>query len=316
MQIGSARGEPGRLTTGHVELGQYPDGPIMAPVMIAKGRRPGPRLWVQCLVHGPEVGAPIALARFLRALDLDAFGGTIAALMAANPLGLRAYNRLTPNDGMNLNRVFPGKPDGSVSEQLAHRVHALAVEHGDVMLDLHSGGDLTITAFYVIYPKEDAAWSREAARLCAATGSRYQWGSTEGWLRGAAFGSFARRTQRPALIMETGGGGRVTEQDLANYKLALTGLCQALGMLAGTPVPASDVRHGGNAIHVKATRGGFWHPAVAPGDDMVAGRTMGRVVDVFGAVVEEVPCPIAIRRPYMGVFSGDQLVEVVESLPA
>ena len=73
--------------------------------------------------------------------------------MVANPLGFRKYNRLTPQDGMNLNRIFPGNPDGTVSEQLAHRLLDLALETGDVMLDLHSGGDLTITPFYVIYAK-------------------------------------------------------------------------------------------------------------------------------------------------------------------
>lgn len=322
MQIGTAIAKSGALVTGHVELGQYPDGPIMAPVMIAQGAKPGKRLWVQCLVHGPEIGAPIALARFLRALDLNNFAGTIAALMVANPLGMRGYNRLTPQDGMNLNRVFPGKTDGSVSEQLAHRVLSLALEHGDVMLDLHSGGDLTITAFYVIYPGNDAPWARESQRLAASVGSRYQWGSNESWLKGAAFSNFARRGERPAIIVESGGGARVTDQDLENYRTALTGLTQALGMQAGTPPVANDVRRGGNAVHVKATRGGFWHPAVSPGDDMVEGQVMGRIVDIFGAVVEEAKCPIArawvgsIRRPYMAIYAGDQIVEVVERIGA
>jgi len=302
-------------------LCQYPDAPVMAPVMIAEGMAPGPRLWIQCLVHGPEIGGPISVARFLRGLDLRTFKGTIAALMTANPLGMRAYNRLTPQDGANINRVFPGKPDGSVSEQIAHRVLSLADEHGDVMLDLHSGGDLTITAFYVIYTADDTPAARESRRLAAAVGSRYQWGSNEDWLKGACFSNYTRRCSKPALIVETGGGARVTDQDFENYRIALNGLATALGMLSGVPPVASDVRHGGNAIHVKSTKGGFWHAKVAPGEDMVEGQVMGEIVNFFGEVVETARCSLpkawvgSIRRPFMPIYAGDQIVEVVQTLP-
>ncbi len=316
MQIGTVTTAPATLSKGTVELGRYPDGPLAAPVMVAEGGQPGPSLFVTCLVHGPEVGGPIALARFMKGIELAQMKGRIVALLAANPLGLRAQNRLTPQDGMNLNRVFPGKEDGSVSEQLAHRVFTLAAEHGDVLLDLHSGGDLTITAFYVIYTKGDAA----SQRLAQSVGSRYQWGSDEGWLKGALFSNFTRRQAKPAIIVETGGGGRVTEQDLANYQTAFGGLTRALGMLPGTPPTAEDIRGGGNAIHVKATSGGFWQPKVAPGDDMVEGQVMGEVVDFYGDVAMTARCPMkrawvgSIRRPFMPVYSGDQIVEVVETV--
>ncbi len=314
--------EAGSIGKGQVVLGQAPDGPLTAPVIVARGRQPGPRLWIQCLIHGPEVVGPIALGRFLKEIDLAELKGSITGLLAANPLGFRAYNRLTPQDGANLNRVFPGKADGAVSEQLAHRVHSLAVEHGDVMLDLHSGGDLTITAFYVIYTKGEGPAYAESQRLAASVGSRYQWASNEGWLKGAAFSNFTRRADRPAIIVESGGGGRVTDQDLANFRTALFGLTRALGMLPGDPPTVSDIRHGGNAIHIKATTGGFWNPVVAPGDDLVEGQVMGQVIDIYGDVAETVRCTFprawvgSIRRPWMGVYSGDQVLEVVETLDA
>src|SRR6185437_7989901 len=220
--------------------------------------------WVQAGIHGPEVVGQIAIARFLRGLDLAKLKGRIACLMVANPLGFRGYNRLTPQDGMNLNRIFPGKPDGTVSEQLAHRILELALATGDVMLDLHSGGDFTITPFYVIYHKGLGEASARAAALSKTVVSRLQWGSDEAWLDGSAFANFTKRG-KPALIVESGGGARVWDEDLANLQTALTGLCQALEMLPGTPPAAQDVRYGGNAIHLKTRVGGFWHPLVQPG---------------------------------------------------
>ena len=320
MRIENVEAAPGSIARGYVEIGHYPDMPIHSPLMIARGRKGGPTLWLQCLVHGPEVVGPISAARFLREIDLEELSGTVVALLVANPLGFRAYNRLTPQDGANLNRVFPGKPDGSVSEQIAHRVLGLAMEHADVLVDLHSGGDLTITAFYVIYPKLDSDGAREAQRLASQVGSRYQWGSNEGWLKGAAFSNFTRRTGKPALIVESGGGARVTDEDLRNFRTALFGVTRAMGMLPGVPPTVEDVRGGGNALHLKASRGGFWQPLIAPGDDVVAGQELGHVVDVFGDVVETVTCSFAqawigsIRRPWMGVYAGDQVIEIVERL--
>lgn len=318
MQIGSAVARAGALVTGRVDLAEYPDGPVSSPVMIAQGAKPGPTLWVQCLVHGPEVVGPLSLARFLRGLDLSAMKGTIVGLMVGNPLGMRAHNRLTPQDGANLNRVFPGKADGAVSEQLAHRLFELAARWGDVLLDLHSGGELTITAFYTIYAQHDSPASRESRRLCASVGSRYQWGSSEGWLKGALFSNFVRKAGKPAIIVESGGGARVTEQDLANFATALGGITRALGMLPGAPPVATDIRYGGGALHLKSTRGGIWHNAVQPGDDVVAGQVLGTVVDFVGETVETVICPMdrgwigSIRRPYMPIYSGDQVIELVE----
>ena len=319
MNLGTAVSKKGKITRGSVELGHCPDGPLTSPAMLATGEADGPTLWIQAGIHGPEVVGQLAIARFLRGLDLAALKGRIACLMIANPLGFRGYNRLTPQDGMNLNRVFPGKADGSVSEQLAHRLLELASATGDVLLDLHSGGDLTITPFYVIYHKDQGEASARSAQLSKAVGSRLQWGSNEGWLKGSCFANFTKRG-KPALIVESGGGARVTDIDLSNMQTAIGGLCQALEMLPGTPPVAKDIRYGGNAIHLKARRGGFWHPLVQPGEDVVADQELGQVIDIFGDTVETITCAFArgwigsIRRPYIPLYSGDQVIELVESV--
>jgi predicted deacylase len=321
MRFGTAEAGAGELATGIIPLIEDPLGPVTSPVMLARGAQPGPRLLVTCLIHGGENVGPIALARFLRGLDLKAMKGSIAGLMCANPLGQRQHSRLTPQDGMNLNRIFPGKQDGPVTEQLAHRLMAIAEESGDVLMDLHSGGELTITAFYVIHDaKGDGPVEQEGKRLAASVGSRYQWGSAEDWLDGGFFTNVSRRLRIPSIIVESGGGARVRDEDLANFATALNGMTRALGMLPGAPPVAEDIRYGGNAVHVKCQRGGYWSPAVAPGDDMVGGQVMGEMIAMTGEVLETITCPIAsawvgsIRRPWMPLYAGDQVVEVVQRL--
>jgi hypothetical protein len=322
MRFGTAEAGAGELATGTIHLIDDPLGPVASPVMLARGAQHGPRLLVTCLIHGGENVGPIALARFLREIDLGTLRGSIAGLMCANPLGQRQHSRLTPQDGMNLNRIFPGNPKGAVTEQIAARLMEIArSEGGDAVLDLHSGGELTITAFYVIHDaKGDGEVEREGARLAANVGSRYQWGSREDWLDGGFFTNVSRRLRIPSIIVESGGGARVRDEDLANFRTALHGITRAMKMLPGDPPTAADIRRGGNGVHVKAARGGYWNPAVAPGDDMTGGQVMGEMVSMTGEVLETIRCPVAsawvgsIRRPWMPLYAGDQVVEVVERL--
>jgi predicted deacylase len=140
-------------------------------------------------------------------------------------------------------------------------------------------------------------------------------------MNGAALTNFTK-AGKSGLIVESGGGARVREEDFANFRVALNGICQALGMLPGTPPSAQDVRYGGNAVHLKTRRGGFWHPLVAPGDDVSEGQPLGEMVDIFGEVAETTTCSFkrawigSIRRPFMPLYAGDQIIELVESLPA
>src|SRR5262249_9935435 len=118
IRIGTAEATAGRIVRGTMALGEYPDGaPITSAVTIAQGARAGATLWVQGCVHGPEVGGIVGMVAFLRKLDIAALSGTVICLSTANPLGFRAYQRLTPQDGVNLNRAFPGEPAGGSSAQ-------------------------------------------------------------------------------------------------------------------------------------------------------------------------------------------------------
>ena len=129
--------------------------------------------------------------------------------MLANPLGFRGYNRLTPQDGFNLNRVFPGDPAGHLSQQLAHRLLELSLEHSDVMLDLHSGGDLTITCHYTLFHNDGTRGRRGIRAPGPGTGTPNVWNSLEPFLSGAHFANYTKRG-KPSLIVESGGGARVT----------------------------------------------------------------------------------------------------------
>lgn len=259
---------------------------------------------------------PLSIQRFLKTVDLNELKGTVVCLMLANPLGFRGYNRLTPQDGFNLNRVFPGNPGGHVSEQLANRLLELSLETADVLLDLHSGGDLTITCHYTLFHNDGTEAGQTSEGLAYATGAPNIWNSLEPFLEGTHFANFTKRG-KPALIVESGGGARVTEDDLERLTGAIFGVCQKLDMLPGTPPVLEKYRHGGDAVHLKARRGGLFIPKVGPGADVEKDQHIADIIDLFGDVVEEVRCPLSrawvgsIRRPHMPIYNGDQVFELV-----
>lgn len=321
MQIGTAEARTGHITRGHLALGEYPDGAaISTPVIIAKGHKPGPVLWVQNCIHGNEVGGPISVHAFLRRLDLAELHGTMIFALQGNPLSYRGLSRATPQDGTNLNRIFPGDPNGSLSQIMADRLLTTALANADAMLDLHSGGDFMITCHYALYHDDGSAAGRETARLVRGLGVPNLWNSLEDWLSGAAFARFTK-AGKPGLIVETGGGSRVTDEDVSRFVLAIQGMAQGLGMLPGDPIQLSSYRYGQDTLDLTARRGGLYRSLVEAGDDVVKDQIVGEVVDIFGDVTEQIRCPVergwvgAIRRPWMPIYSGEEVIEIIETMP-
>ncbi|MGQ0663382.1 MAG: succinylglutamate desuccinylase/aspartoacylase family protein [Pseudomonadota bacterium] len=316
IKVGTASAKRGERTTGHLTLGHYPDAPISSPVIIAAGSEDGPTLWVQGCVHGPEVGGPVGILRFFASLDLNQVKGTVVAVMLANPLAFRALARNTPYDGENLNRVFPGGAADGHTRQIAGTLLRTALKTADAMLDLHSGGDRSIVPFYALYWNDGSPTSAEAARLARAAGTPDIWASTDGWLKGAMFTNLTRRGV-PALIVECGGGAQVPDSHIDNYASAIAGVATAMGILAGEPPRQANYRVADNALLVYNTRGGMFVPAVEAGAVVKEGDELGRIMDLFGNIVETVRSPVgpgwiaSIRRRYMPLHSGEQVAEVI-----
>jgi predicted deacylase len=115
---------------------------IELPLFEARGSRDGPRVCLLAGVHGCEYASIEALTRFMRQLDSSALCGSVIAAPIVNMPAFRARSPfVTPGDGKNLNRCFPGDPGGTVSDVLAHHVFTELIEPADALIDLH-GGDL------------------------------------------------------------------------------------------------------------------------------------------------------------------------------
>jgi len=112
---------------------------VMIPVTtIADGS--GPTVLVLGGNHGDEYQGQIAAMKLARELTPDMMTGRIILIPSLNFPAARAATRLSPLDGMNMNRAFPGQPEGSVTSQIAHYLTTVLFPLSDVVIDIHSGG--------------------------------------------------------------------------------------------------------------------------------------------------------------------------------
>lgn len=112
---------------------------IMIPAtVIANGT--GPTVLVLGGNHGDEYQGQIAAMKLARELQADQIQGRLILIPSLNFPAARAATRLSPIDGMNLNRAFPGDAEGSVTSQIAHYLTHQLFPMSDVVIDMHSGG--------------------------------------------------------------------------------------------------------------------------------------------------------------------------------
>ena len=112
---------------------------VMVPItVIAHGQ--GPTVLVLGGNHGDEYQGQIAAMKLARELRPEGVRGRIILIPSLNFPAARAATRLSPLDGLNMNRAFPGQPDGPVTSQIAHYLTTVLFPLSDVVIDIHSGG--------------------------------------------------------------------------------------------------------------------------------------------------------------------------------
>src|SRR5205809_1046924 len=140
LTIGSASARAGQSASGFIDVPAGVDAATRIPITIVRGAQPGPTLALIAGTHGSEVAPIVALQRVRAIVDPAALRGTVLIVHVANMpsfLGRTIY--YSPIDGKNLNRVYPGKPDGTVSERIAYAITNQIIERADFLVDIHSG---------------------------------------------------------------------------------------------------------------------------------------------------------------------------------
>ena len=277
------------------------------------GEGEGPTLVVTAGVHGDEASGPALVRALDAALGRGGWRGRVRLFPSLNPHGLAANTRLVPLDEADLNRAFPGDARGRWSARTAALVwRALEQCAPDVVLDLHADSVCAVPYVVLDRPLRLGTFARSALgtrmeQLAAATGwlvvREYEDATYRGFgLDQSLTGALVNRMGIPALTLEIG-ARRVAPAaaDVARGVAAVEAVMRALGMGGRDAAPAVGPETSAlprpslaafrRCPPLRAGASGWLETSALPGDAVVQGQILGRLVDLVGAPVEHVVAP-------------------------
>ena len=275
--------QPGKKWSGELELA---NGDIRLPATVLHGHGTGKTMLITAGVHAGEYVGIQAAIELSQKLKIEKVNGTIIIIKVMNRPAFEARNgSMGLDDGKNLNREFPGNPDGTEMERLAWAISQELQPAADYYIDLHSGDDYEKLIPYVYYAGaaagEVVSLSRQMAEQVdvpymvksnVASGGSYNYAASQGI---------------PSILIERGGMGDWTYEEVRSTRRDVRNILCHLGIYQGLkdfrtyyPLDVADVRY------QDAEENGLWYPFKKVGDMIQEGDILGEVRDYEGNVKE------------------------------
>ncbi len=298
FQVGALEAHPGETVSGFIEIAAGVDGGTRIPITVVHGSRPGPVLAAIAGVHGYEYPPITALQRVRRKLDPQELVGTVILVHVANMpsfLGRTIY--YSPVDGKNLNRVYPGRPDGTVSERIAHAITTEVIDQADVVIDMHCGDGNEALRPYAYWMQSGNMELDERTRdLVVAFGLDHIVIDRDR-PRDASASLYTSNTAltrgKPGFTTETGKLGSNDEHWVDMAERGVWNVLRHLDMLEGeVELPGAIVWLDGYEV-VRSPVTGMFRAAVQDGYAVAEGGLLGTLIDFFGDPIQDVRAPFA-----------------------
>ncbi|MDJ0908478.1 MAG: succinylglutamate desuccinylase/aspartoacylase family protein [Woeseiaceae bacterium] len=291
-----APGTAARLSWTATEL--FEGVPVSTPVLVVNGVEPGPTLCLTAAVHGDELNGIEMVRRVLHDVSPDELSGTLIGVPIVNVQGFRRGSRYLP-DRRDLNRYFPGKPDGSAAARIAYSFFNDVVTHCDALVDLHTGSFERTNLPQIRADLRDP----DIVRLSEGFGSTVILHSTPGagTLRQAATDAGI-----PTVTLEAGGPLQLEPSEVMDGVSGIETLLGSLGMVDaprrwfGNPEPVYY-----RSSWVRADSGGILLSDVSLGSTVRKGDLLGTITDPMSNQATE------LRSPYAGRIIGMARNQVV-----
>lgn len=276
------------------------DGATYIPLTVLKGDEPGPTVLMVAGVHGYEFASILAAQQLSVELDPTELTGTLLLVRAAHvPAFENRTPYVNPYDRKNLNRSFPGNPEGTQTERIAHALSTQIIPLADFVLDVHSGdGAEWLEAFVGVYGGPLATDYTQALAFAEAMAFpnivRYQMMTQAQIDRGRSLNRQAVAQGLPTVLVEIGQNG---SRDEAHVQAIIDGLkrgLEVLGVLSeAPPVPDHPIQYFDNTQSVPVSLSGIWSPVIADGRFVEKGEILGTISSFDGNEEEVVAAPIS-----------------------
>ncbi len=275
-------------------------GVTLIPIVVVKNGS-GPTVLFTGGVHGDEYEGPIAVSGLARELTPEEVSGRVIMIPAVNPPAVNNDTRLSPADGRDMNRCFPGDPAGTISQMIAHYIDTFVLPHVDVLVDLHTAGHSGDSALSTnMHKVDDPALMAKTLALAEAFGAPYNV-VFSGVDEFATLTSAAERRGIVTIGTELGGWGRVHVGGVKVGRRGVRNVMAHLGIAGGKAETDRPTRHmvvPGPQNYSFAPREGIFEPCNVVGDTVKAGAVAG-----YAHRVDEIDTPpLEVRYAADGVL--------------
>ncbi|TGU94331.1 N-alpha-acetyl diaminobutyric acid deacetylase DoeB [Mesorhizobium sp. M00.F.Ca.ET.151.01.1.1] len=207
-------------------------GSVMIPICVIRNGK-GPAALLTGGNHGDEYEGPLALYELARTLDPSQVSGTVIIVPAMNYPAFRAGTRTSPIDKGNMNRSFPGRPDGTVTQKIADYFQRELLPRADIVFDFHSGGrTLDFVPFCAAHTLPDKAQEQKAFAAVAAFSAPFSMRMTEIDAIGM-YDTAAEEMGKVFVTTELGGGGTSRAETVRIARRGILNVLRHAGVVAG-----------------------------------------------------------------------------------
>ena len=283
INIGGLSAAPGQRVHGFVSIG---NGEFSLPATIVRGEKPGKTALITAGIHAGEYVGIQSAVELGRDLKIEKMTGTVIIVKVVGREEFEnRYGSLCRENQENLNRVFPGKKDGTKYEKLAYAVVEELQKAADYYIDLHSGDDYEKLTPYVYYAgkasPEVVKLSRQMAEQVdvpymvkseVASGGSYNYAATCGI---------------PSVLLERGGMGAWETEEVRSMKRDVRSILRFLEIYDGHrsmrkyyPLNVTQVQY------QSASYSGLWYPQKKAGDLFTEGEVLGYIKDYEDNILE------------------------------
>jgi len=286
---------------------------IEIPFHILTGRSREPRLLVMAGVHGDEYEGVAILHDLAREINPEKLNGTLTLVPVANPQAFYSGTRRNPIDLGDLNRAFPGNPEGSITDRLAYELFHKLVLGNDYVLSLHGWSKESVVVPYVEYPIGNNYACRRSRAAAKAMGVEFL--HPYHWPKGV-LGEAAIAHGISPIEPEVGGMGTATPEGHSIYRQMIYRLLLHLEMVDASDVapPASMKPKLISHADVLADHAGLFRTSVKLKENVIRNQLLGTIHGLGGELLQELRAPragfVGILRSFASVQPGDRLIQL------
>lgn len=298
VTVGTATAHVGEKATGFIQVPSGVDAPTNIPVIIINGAKPGPRLALVAGSHGTEYASIIALEKLAQSVSPAALSGTLVIVPLINLASFaQKVPHLNPVDGKNMNRMYPGKPDGTQTERASWAIGRQVVEPSDYLIDYH-GGDLDENLRRYSYWPQTGKEKLDATSRAMVMAFGFDHIVIQKNQGPAAPGAvpisrFSVGLGKPTVIAEAGHAGTTDAEDVDALVQGAENVMRYLKMLPGEVRPVEHPVWIGEITTVQSDQDGIFYPLVTPESYVQQGMRIGYTTDYFGNKLADVITPVS-----------------------